>query len=210
MQDEVFQPKNLEQWSLAEVAMKFHRMVKNWVVWICFTAVFLLIISPLLDSQRESSLPFPAAIPFDYSYSPLYEVVYIYQGVSIICQATVNLYCEIIFTALTTFVGVQCEFICHELGHIEVLQAEDVERLVVHHRRTALFSKTFDAVFSMIYFIQFASITLAMCMSMFVLTEVENQNYMSLFLVIFQCTLFSIILFPCWFASEMQRKVSTL
>nr|CAH7736934.1 unnamed protein product [Callosobruchus chinensis] len=206
IKDDIFQPNDLKQLGIAEAAVRFHRLVKNWVIGTCCVAVSLLFVSPLLDRRSERHLPLPAATPFDYSYSPLYVIAYTYQTFSVICQAVVNIYSEVIFTSFTTFVGVQCDFICHELKYVKLLQAEDIGRLVQHHKRTILFTKTFDAVFSMIYFIEFASITLAMCMSMFILTAVENQNYMSLFLVMFQFTVFFLILCPCWFASEMQRK----
>ncbi|CAH1997764.1 unnamed protein product [Acanthoscelides obtectus] len=117
------------------------------------------------------------------------------------------MYTEITMSAFCTFVSIQCDFICDDLRSID---AEDtivkIKEFVQHHIETVRFSGITEAVYAEVYLAQFASITLALCMSLLLLSEVDAKDFEFMFLLSFQLSMFVLLLQPCWFSSETQRR----
>lgn len=83
-----------------------------------------------------NGLPLAAWYPFETSKSPYYEMVYVHQTISLILNATLTVFTDFVMAGLTTFVGVQCDFICNELMEMDQDSSKygSINDIVNHHR----------------------------------------------------------------------------
>nr|CAI5840940.1 unnamed protein product [Callosobruchus analis] len=117
------------------------------------------------------------------------------------------MYIEITMGAFCTFISIQCDFICDNLTSIDVKDTTvKIRDFVQHHIQTVRFSKITEAVYAEIYLAHFASITLALCMSLLLLSGVDSSDFEFVFLLFFQSSMFILLLQPCWFSTEAQRR----
>nr|ALR72576.1 odorant receptor OR33 [Colaphellus bowringi] len=112
----------------------------------------------------------------------------------------------------TTFIGLQCDILCDGIINMGKDRENElrVEEFIEHHKLILRFASTAGKVFSEIYFLHFISSTSTLCMTLFLLTLVDVNTSEFYYLVVYQSSVFSLLLVPCWFSSEMQRKSENL
>ncbi|VEN52213.1 unnamed protein product [Callosobruchus maculatus] len=203
----IFQPKNLRQTKMAEEALRFHKNQRLLILGTCFTAVSCLVTTPIFYNKNEEQLPFTGWYPFNVTRSPHHELIYLYQCTAIFFEVFINMYTEITMGAFCTFISIQCDFICDNLRSIDAKDSTaKINDFVEHHIQTVRFSKITEVVYAEICLAQFASITLALCMSLLLLSGVDSSDFEFVFLLFFQLSMFTLLLQPCWFSSETQRR----
>ncbi|KAJ3648708.1 hypothetical protein Zmor_020489 [Zophobas morio] len=93
--------------------------------------VFLWAIYPILDgSVKQNSLPFRAWYPYDTTVSPFYETTYVYQIVSVAFIASTGITVDTLITALSEFIGAQCDILCDNIKNFYVEQQFSVGLLM--------------------------------------------------------------------------------
>ncbi|KAG5899378.1 hypothetical protein JTB14_036867 [Gonioctena quinquepunctata] len=206
LNDEVFQPRNMQQKIMTESSLNFYKNVKTTLLAMCTTAVISSMTTPLLHKKNDENLPFASWYPFDVKSSPVYELVYIHQCVSDFYISYVNIYVDIMISGFTTFIGLQCDMLCEELCNMEDDGDQSIGEYIEYHRQILRFAQTTENIFSEIYFLQFIASTSALCMTLFLLTLVERNTFEFFYLIVFLISIASLLLVPCWFSSEMKRK----
>lgn len=137
MKKNTFLPRNKYQATIAMKAMHSHRNTKYIIALLCTLSVIASIITPIF-SYRERRLIFPAWYPFDLSSFPLYVFVYVHQVIADLYISYMNIYVELLIAGFTTFVGIQCDFLCYNLVNLTEDELEIGLRECIYHHKLIL------------------------------------------------------------------------
>ena len=135
----IFQPVNFKQVLIVQKATRQWKIFYWVYVHTAAATVLFWTFYPVFDqSVKEYRLPFSAWYPFNTSFTPNYEITYMYQVVSIwfISVADVNM--DMFIIALMMFTGVQCDILCDNLRNINSLDYHQDLVTCVHHYRAIL------------------------------------------------------------------------
>lgn len=137
LEKDKFMPRNTEQSRMASESLELYRRVKYMVLIMCTMSVMSSMITPIFN-YRERRLPFAAWYPFDITPGGIYVLVYVHQCISDFYISYMNVYTDIISAAFATFVGIQCDFLCHNLVNMKEEEAEDELRKCIEHHKLIL------------------------------------------------------------------------
>lgn len=106
----------------------------------CFNNGLKITFFPLnRQNNGHNGLPFAAWYPFDISNSLYYEIVRFHQIISVLFTASVSVYSDILMSGLTTFIGIQCDFISNNFTELDEDYLNDnVLNATVQHHWTVL------------------------------------------------------------------------
>lgn len=111
----IFTPKTEEERNMTEKAFRVYYILRYTVIF-CPYAVLLL--GVFNDIEVNNYLPFPCWYPFDTSRSPIHEIAFIHQIFTFFSAGTAVLVLEITMVGLTSFIALQCDFICQRLENL--------------------------------------------------------------------------------------------
>ncbi|XP_063925985.1 odorant receptor 46a-like [Zophobas morio] len=116
--EDYFQPRNSAQIKMIESSLNFWKKTST-IFWSMGSgAVFFWAVYPILDgSVKENRLPFLAWYPYNTTISPLYEITYVYQIISVAFIASTSLAVGTLIAALNVFIGAQCDILCDNLKY---------------------------------------------------------------------------------------------
>ncbi|CAG9854194.1 unnamed protein product [Phyllotreta striolata] len=197
-----FQPKDAEGVELVERCLSGYKKTRKVVLIVCSIAVSGCLTMPFLSSTQL--LPLSAWYPFDVTYSPVYELIYIHQSVSLIYLAYMNIYIDILVSGFTTFVSLQCALLCHKMESQRNINS--VKEFVIHHKWILNFVFNIEKLITEMYFLQFSACTVIFCLSWFLLTMIDVNSFEFVYLFAYQTAIGSLLLIPCWYSSEMERQ----
>lgn len=103
-----FKPKTLEEGKIVEKGFKLYKIIVQTFL----SAQFIcLLVGLLMPVERNQYLTY--SYPFDVSRSPLFELAFIHQYISILSILFWYLFPECLMMASTFFVGIQYDLMCH-------------------------------------------------------------------------------------------------
>ncbi|RZC42374.1 7tm 6 domain containing protein [Asbolus verrucosus] len=216
LNSDIFQPKTMKQRVLIE---------PNLNIWKNIYLVYFIMVSsdiafwstfPILDkSVKEYRLPFLAWFPYNTKISPLYEMTYIYQIISVCFIATVNLNIDTLIAALNMYIGAQCDILCDDLRNLRNFGGEvpnDVNggfiKCTKHHKEILRFATNSNIFFNWIVLAQFVTSVTSIGLTMFQMTVVKpftNEFYSFLF---YGMGITVETFMYCWFGNEVEIKVN--
>ncbi|KAJ3663377.1 hypothetical protein Zmor_007652 [Zophobas morio] len=209
---QLFQPRTLEQRSLVQPGLDSWKFTYVAFCVPVITTLILWAVFPIMDgSFREYRLPFSAWYPYNTKVSPLYELTYVYQIVSIWFLALTNVNMDTLIAALMMYVGTQCDILSDDvrnLGSRGVMEFNTkLLNCIDHHRNILSFAGNCNKFFDKIALGQFFTSSLSLALAMFQLTVVEplSSEFYSLLFYVFSMTV-QISLY-CWFGNEVEIKV---
>ncbi|XP_056648821.1 odorant receptor 49b-like [Diorhabda sublineata] len=174
----------------------------------CTTAVSASVLTPMLHKSEDIESRFPLRLwyPFklDFAASPTYELVYIHHASLVVYSTLNNIFLEIIVAAFTTFVGAQCDLICHNMETATDLKM--LKRFIFHHQSIVDFAKRAEDVVTEMYLFQFGATTISVCMTLFLLSVVDKHSFEFFFFTMFNFGITLQLLLPCWFSTQMESK----
>lgn len=136
---EEFQPRNDAQRDLVGFDLGVWRTIYKAFSVLVGATLLLFVMFPVLDEGRK--LPFAAWYPFDTAKSPLYELTYCYQAVSIWFLATANLNMDTIIPALMMYTGGQCDILCNNLKDLKRANfSKQIVACIRHHNAILRFA----------------------------------------------------------------------
>jgi hypothetical protein len=116
----LFNPENITQRILIESSMNVWKVVYIVFSFCTCSTTLVLSVHPILDgSFRQGRLPFSAWYPYDTQQSPIYEIVYLYQVLSMGYLAVIIYNIDTFIALLNAFVGVQCDILCDKLRNLQ-------------------------------------------------------------------------------------------
>jgi hypothetical protein len=149
LESDLFQPKSAEQKALIESSIYFWRIIYQTLLSMgCGNNLFWALF-PLLDKTAgEKRLPFLAWYPYNTKVSPLYEITYVYQIVSVGFITTVHVNVDALVAAVNVFNGSQFDILCDNLRNLHNLAvAGDINAKLVycidHHKQTLRYKSDF-------------------------------------------------------------------
>ncbi|RZC35216.1 7tm 6 domain containing protein, partial [Asbolus verrucosus] len=210
LDSDIFQPKSLNQRMLIASALNNWKIIYNVFSIAGRPARCLWIILPVLDGSKDFQLPMVVWYPYDIKSSPVYEITYLHQVISIcfILIAAYNI--DMFISALMMYVGAQCDILCDNLRNLNETNSGNFNKTVIdlikHHKKILSFAKNSNNFFNFILLAQFFASTLLIALVIFRLVLMSSTNtrfYTFSFVVVF---IMVQIFTYCWFGNEVEVK----
>ncbi|KAJ3663369.1 hypothetical protein Zmor_007648 [Zophobas morio] len=201
-----FQPRSSLQEIMLESTLSMWMLMYTVFFIAVSSSVFGLCIFPILDgSFREFRFPFLAWYPYNTDISPVYELTYVHQVVSIWFLAIANLNIDAFLAALMMYIESQCEILCSDLKCIKSGEySHEIVRCILHHKLIINFAKTSDSFTSVMALGQFFTSTASLALTLFQLTVADPLSTESFFYIFFVGAIIMQIFMYCWFGNEVE------
>ncbi|RZC43339.1 7tm 6 domain containing protein [Asbolus verrucosus] len=132
LDNELFQPKSIEQMLLVEPSLTFWKRIYKMFWSMAMGATFFWSIFPILDNSfQDYRLPFFAWYPYNTQTSPLYEVTYVYQILCICFDSLVAIGIDTLIAALNMYTGTQFDLLCDDLRNLHDPEERDVSKKLI-------------------------------------------------------------------------------
>lgn len=134
MKAEIFLPRNRIEEKIALKSLNFHKKVKYVSVVLCTAAILASMLTPIFKYSK-GGLIFQAWYPFDITPQPLYVLVFMHQAIADFYLSYMNVYLDLVVAGFTTFVGMQCDILCHKLENMEEYGSDiELNKCIDHHK----------------------------------------------------------------------------
>lgn len=199
MEDEIFKPKNAMQYKSAMETLNYTNKMAKSLVTLVIAAVFFFALFPLLEQSTVKRLPINGWYPFDVEISPIYEIIFAYQIISLMICGCANAAMDIITAAFICQISIQLDILTDSMLHVrefallqlkeknpleESFSEEDVDsemqlfliKCIEHHLKLKGFSENVQLVFSVPLFIQSLVAVGTICMTLFEMSLVSKES----------------------------------
>ncbi|CAH1367430.1 unnamed protein product [Tenebrio molitor] len=215
LHETVFNPENTRQRILIQTSMNVWKVVYIVFSFCTCGATFLLSIHPILDgSFRDGRLPFSAWYPFETQKTPIYQIVYVYQVLSIVYLVGVIYNVDTFIALLNAFVGVQCNILCDKLRNLQDTESSAARKELIGciqlHKEILTFTEKSNRFNERIIFSQFFSSALSTGLTLFQLSVVQRFSGHFYFTIMFESSVFTQIFMYCWFGNEVEIKSNNI
>ncbi|XP_030746544.1 odorant receptor 4-like [Sitophilus oryzae] len=204
-QHETFQPKTSEELEKVKEVLGNFTKLKNWMTAASMGAAVLLDTFPLFHEDKYK-LPMSVWYPININYSPLFEIMYLHQAISIVAVTTLNVYTEAMIMGFLTFVGLQCDLLSMRIENLEEFSKKNLEVLIKNHWFILRLFKLIKNLAGKIYFTQIFASTITYCMDMYLLTIMDIWSVEYLYILTYQLAVIGMFMIPCWLSTEMTLK----
>lgn len=185
--DKIFNPHNNFQKAIATKEKYIYQ-----VIYIMYSSSGILSsifwFLPFFD-KKQRNLPLMAWFPFDYKSSPNYELLYIWQIMTVYYNSILCINMDTFAVSLMQFVGLQCDFISNNLENINFPHVNrKFLNCIEHHRRILKMKNEIENLFDFSIVFQFFGSTCIICFTFFQITLVCSyvlflyKNLMSFYL----------------------------
>ncbi|EFN67405.1 Odorant receptor 46a, isoform A, partial [Camponotus floridanus] len=150
-------------------------------------------------------LTYKTWLPFDYSSSTVYFLVYIHQMIAMSTSGIVNVACESLICGFLLHICCQFEILEYRLTKLSYSQ-NILDDCVNHHNHIFKYAFTINNTFAKIIAIQFAVSMLVVCSNMYRIAMATD--YMSLIpLIMYTSAILMQIFIYCWFGNEVKFNI---
>ncbi|XP_018337035.1 PREDICTED: odorant receptor 46a-like [Trachymyrmex septentrionalis] len=173
---------------------------------ICLGTVTCLcvVLTSLSVNFRIRKLTYRAWLPFDYSSTLLFYLMYAHQLICLIAGGFLNIGCDTLICGLLVHICCQIEILTYRLKNI-VFYSNVLRDCVHQHYHIFRLAFIVNAKFRLTIAIQFITSTLVVCFSLYQLsTATTKAKYIEMTLYI-SCMLTEIF-FYCWYGNELKIK----
>ncbi|XP_011050405.1 PREDICTED: odorant receptor 46a, isoform A-like [Acromyrmex echinatior] len=145
-----------------------------------------------------------AWLPFDYSSTILFYLMYIHQLISLATAAFINVGCDTLICGLLVHICCQIEILTCRLK--KIISYSNVLRSCVHqHYHIIRLAYIVNTKFRLIIIIQFITSTLIICFSLYQISKTTTKaKYIEMTLYI--SSMLTQIFFYCWYGNEVKIK----
>ncbi|XP_018374269.1 PREDICTED: odorant receptor 4-like [Trachymyrmex cornetzi] len=191
-----------------KIQQKFDKHVQTntlfYAVWVETTCLCIAVTS-LLTEFRKGRLTFRAWLPFDYSSSSLFHIVYAHQLISLTAGSILHVACDGLICGLLVHVCCQIEII--ECRLQKVAHDQDILRKsVLQHNHIFKFARLMNEKFRLTIVIQFVVSTLVVCVILYQFTKSTASRAQYMQLMMYMGCMLSQIFFYCWYGNEVMLK----
>lgn len=129
-----FMPNNSTQHKLATASVKMVRQIYYGYHVIAIINVIFWILTPILTSSIKFwELPFFSWYPFEYQRRGIYELMYLYQTISIWFLTLSNINVDSFFFGMQMILWVQCEILCNNLSNLNSNFKANLKNCIEHY-----------------------------------------------------------------------------
>ncbi|XP_032691132.1 uncharacterized protein LOC116853908 [Odontomachus brunneus] len=201
-----FAPKELGEITIRQKYDKIsiRRKTAIWYLSLVMTTVVCMIFTSVFVDFMGGSLTYPAWLPFNYTSSTLFPLVFVHQTIAVTICATVNVACDSLICGLLLHICCQLEIFEYRLMQIPQKQ-HILPDCVRHHDRIFEYAYTVNSQFVKIIALQFGVSTLVVCSNLFHLAMATlDANILPL--ILYTACMLSQIFIYCWFGNEVKLK----
>ncbi|XP_072754227.1 uncharacterized protein [Anoplolepis gracilipes] len=188
-----------------KIRRKFDRIIElntlHYAILVEFSSSYSVIQS-LFTDYWERKLTFRAWLPFDYSSTILFHIMYFHQLIALLVGALLHVACDSLICGLILHICCQIEILSSRLKRI-IRNPKILRDYVVQHNLMIKFAFTVNEKFRLIITFQFIVSTLVVCVTLYQLTK-TNAKVIQLALYM-SCMLTQIFLY-CWYGNEVKLK----
>ncbi|XP_077264581.1 odorant receptor 4-like isoform X2 [Temnothorax americanus] len=189
-----------------KIRQNFDKIIRNNTLF-CFVLVestcVCIALTSLFTNFRTGDLTYKAWLPFNYSSSALFSLVYTHQLISMATCALVNLACDCFICGLLLHVCCQIEILEYRLNKSHTWK--NLRDCVRHHDLIYDFASVMNERFAKIIAIQFITSMLVVCSNLYQLAQTTlSAKYLPLVLYTV-CMMIEIFIY-CWFGNEVKLK----
>lgn len=137
----IFQPKNEHQKTLILPLLSAWKKLFATFFAMSWSTILLWSLFPILDRSQGKRLPFLAWYPYDIQKSPLYEITYVYQVLSVSYCTIATIGVDVYIASLNMFVAIQFDLLCDNLKNVKFStrrKAFEALRFCITHHQTIL------------------------------------------------------------------------
>ncbi|KAJ3645572.1 hypothetical protein Zmor_007875 [Zophobas morio] len=204
-----FQRINHQQNIFIESSIKFWKSVYRMFMVLCFSCNAFWMIYPLMDtSVKEKRLPFLAWYPYDYKISPLYEVTYFFQVISVSYLTLVHLNVDHLMYTFNVYTKCQFDILCDNLRNFTKISSDfnnGLKVCVLHHKKILSFvedCKFFSGIF--VFHLIISGISIGITMFQLTLVVPFTSEFYSL--VSYGMAITAQIFMYCWYGNEVESS----
>nr|XP_012230862.1 PREDICTED: odorant receptor 46a, isoform A-like [Linepithema humile] len=205
----VFTEKPFAPYETQEVMIqeKFEKLVQNntlrYLIIVMMSITSIVLTSVFMDFTNRR-LTYKAWVPFNYSSTGSYYLVYTHQMIAMSTSGIVNVACESIIFGL--LLHICCQFEILEYRLTKITHDEDILRdCINHHNRIFEYAYIVNNTFAKIIALQFAVSMLVVCSNLYRIAMATD--YMSFIpLIMYTSAILVQIFIYCWFGNEVKLK----
>ncbi|CAL1676375.1 unnamed protein product [Lasius platythorax] len=190
-----------------EIQQKFGNIIQTYSIWYAITVEVTcgcMTLTSLFTDFRRGDLAYREWIPYEYSSSIMYYIIYFRQLISLTAASIVNVACDCLI----------CGFLLHIYCQFEILECRlkkclrdrgNLGECIHQHNCIYKFAYTVNENFKTIIAVQFTVSMLVVCSSLYQLvTTTLSAKYIPLML--YTCCMALQILIYCWYGNEIKLK----
>uniref|UniRef100_A0A6P7GW78 Uncharacterized protein LOC114343658 n=1 Tax=Diabrotica virgifera virgifera TaxID=50390 RepID=A0A6P7GW78_DIAVI len=230
----VFQPKCEQHLEIAFNQKKFHKIFFHLCLYLGLQTYLLFYLCFFLNDDMVT--PAQGWFPFDYTRSPYFEMVYIFQN-AVILWNTVNIVnVDVFCAAFMMQIGMQCDYLCTTLNNLNLFRVKNgtltqmdkqdvvkendacfssvmLENLIVciqHHRDIKRIANEIESILRIGVFILFCGGGVIICSGLFQLSTASIGSMQSIMLVFYTISMLTDQFVYCGFGNNVIEKVFKL
>ncbi|KAK2576116.1 hypothetical protein KPH14_007449 [Odynerus spinipes] len=166
-------------------------------------------VASLTKDVAKRELAYRAWIPFDYSSTGLYFIVYFHQIIGGTLSAVVQSATDSLIIGFILQICSQIEILEYRIEKITKGSKFPLSTCISHHDFIYCFSTTINDTFRVIIFCQFGISTLLICFGLFQLTKEPMSPYF-VQLSLFLCVILAQIFYYCYYGNKLKFKSSQI
>ncbi|XP_077284425.1 odorant receptor Or1-like [Arctopsyche grandis] len=173
--------------------------------------VLLWAIFPLLE-LNDRQLPLKAWYPFDIKETPIFQIIYLYQIISGLMNAMVNISMDTLGSGIMALTAGQLDILNYELsllwrpnGKDSGYMLQKLKECIKYHQEIIRFVVDQEYVFGYMYLGQFLVAVIVICVSAFQLTLIPISIKFVSMIIYLMCMLMEIFLY-CYHGNEISIK----
>ncbi|XP_072753280.1 odorant receptor Or1-like [Anoplolepis gracilipes] len=157
----------------------------------------------LLTDFGERKLTYRAWVPFEYSSTIIFYMLYAHQLICLFMGALLNVACDGLICGLLVHICCQFEILACRLR--KIMFSGTLRNCVRQHCNIFRFAFIVNATFRMVITIQFLMSMLVVCFNLYQLTQLKiGARYIRL--AMFMCCMLTQIFVFCWYGNEVKLK----
>ncbi|XP_057654764.1 odorant receptor Or2-like [Diorhabda carinulata] len=212
----IFQPKCEEHLQLSASTKRSYTKYSHFLIYLGMQTIVLYIIAPFWQEGRV--VPARAWFPFDWKLSPNYELVWVYQSITLIIIMNALACLTAFSTGLLMMIGLQCDFLNITLNNLQRFHDNDNENtdvmmtnLIVcirHYVQIKKIAEEIKDIVNVQMFVQFLGGAAMISTILFTLSTVKMGSPLSIMLVSLSSCILIMLFGYCWIGNKIIEKSS--
>ncbi|XP_076377266.1 odorant receptor Or1-like [Megalopta genalis] len=205
LQKKPYSPDNNDEMNIETRHDKHNEKISAVYMLLSEVCIVMILITTLLTNGKNRMLAYRLWIPFDYSATAVYAVVFFLQAVSVIIASLMNVTYDALFSGLMFCIHSQLEILGLRLQNVMENGEESATECARHHNFLYEFAAKVNEDFQAVLCFQFMASIATICFTLYRITQTDLGERLASTLVYAFCMLIQIFYY-CWYGNEVKRK----
>ncbi|CAL1676385.1 unnamed protein product [Lasius platythorax] len=163
-----------------------------------------ILLTSLSTSFKKRKLTYRAWLPFDYSSTTLFFLLYIHQLISLLAAGFLNVACDTLICGLLVHICCQIEILTYRLRKI-IFHSDILRDCIYQHYHIFRFAFLINVKFRLTMTIQLIMSMFIVCFTLYQLSKTTAKaKYIEM--IMFMTCMLTQIFFYCWYGNEVKLK----